>query len=169
MGSPPRSCNAGSWGRQASEGGQTNSPPLLPSPSAQWEEQRLRVHRDRPGEQLHGLPECPARGLVHGVHASGPAPPGLPQPPEPARGSLHQAPLPGPAALPQPRGEAEAVRVCGLSPHPPDQAHSEASAPDVVRDPGGSHPSLACPLPSLPNPKTGLGWRQGSQSPQGGC
>lgn len=140
----------------------------LPPSAAQREEQRLRVHGDRAGEQLHSLPECPARGMVHGLHEAGSAPPGFSQPPEPTRGSLHQAPLPGPAALPQPRGEAEAVRVRGLSPHAPDQAHSEAAAPDVVGDTGGSCPSPAFPSPSLPNPKTGLGWREGNQSPQGG-
>ncbi|XP_018595679.1 fibroblast growth factor 8-like isoform X2 [Scleropages formosus] len=66
--------------------------------------QGLRVHRDRPGEQLHGPAERGARQLVHGLHTPRPTQKGLPRTAAPAGGALYEA-----AAARAPRRRATAV------------------------------------------------------------
>lgn len=61
------------------------------SPPAERTRQRLRLHRDRPGKQLHGAPERQVRGLVHGFHTEGPSKEGLQDQAAPEGGPLHEA------------------------------------------------------------------------------
>lgn len=67
------------------------SPPCLVLSAAERTGQRLHLHRDRPGKQLHGSPERQVRGLVHGLHAKGPSQEGLQDQAAPEGGPLHEA------------------------------------------------------------------------------
>lgn len=144
------------WGVAAPLGSHPQAPSPIPAgpkrpsppPAAQRQEQGLHLHRDRAGEQLHGFPKRPLRGLVHGLYPQRSAPQSLPQPPEPARSPLHQAPVPRAAALPQQRRAAEAVRVRRLVlSHPPDPSHPCPSPTHVT--PGG--PWTGPPRRALPS------------------
>lgn len=53
--------------------------------------QRLHLHGDCAGEQLHRAPERQVRGLVHGFYTQGPPKEGLQDQAAPEGGPLHEA------------------------------------------------------------------------------
>lgn len=68
------------------------SPPFFFfSSPAERTRQRLHLHRDCSGKQLHGASERQVRGLVHGFHAQGPSKEGLQDQAAPEGGPLHEA------------------------------------------------------------------------------
>ncbi|XP_013846114.1 fibroblast growth factor 18 isoform X1 [Sus scrofa] len=78
---------------------------------ARWHQQRVCVHREGPGEQLHSPDVSQVLWLVRGLHQEGAATEGPQDPGEPAGRALHEA-------LPQGTGRAaEALQV-----HHSDQA-----------------------------------------------
>lgn len=69
-------------------------PPPHPPPfsfPAERTRQRLHLHRDCSGKQLHSAPERQVRGLVHGFHTQGPSEEGLQDQAAPEGGPLHEA------------------------------------------------------------------------------
>lgn len=86
--------------------------PLSFSSPEERTRQRLHLHRDRSGKQLHGAAERQVRGLVHGFHAQGPSEEGLQDQAAPKGGPLHEASTQGAPA------EREETVWCPSSPCP---------------------------------------------------
>lgn len=70
-------------------------PPFFFLSPAERTRQRLHLHGDCSGKQLHCAPERQVRGLVHGFHTQGAPEEGLQDQAAPEGGPLHEAPTQG--------------------------------------------------------------------------